>query len=317
VFITPQRRFDSASLSPPGFEAILPALAWPVVLGMFHVKHRRAFATVSVVGVTYATIWLAIQQAPLGIVLAGVSSRRSPCLWLFLSLTALCSLIRIPYAAPAYTFYYAPLAVLAVLALPGPRPFVLPLAAFLTAFAVLFVNPGHFTAEGDPIPDHGLTHLTIPRAGTLLVPTHEAALYEALVDTVNAHIPPNADLYAAPDCPQVEYLTHRPNPTPTFLDFLDAPSTHDAVALRAINSPHTAGAVIYHRPHASSPIDPTISAALRTQFPDSASIGTTFTVRWRPNTPQETAPPPAPRPSDPTAPTAQTARDTHAPPSPD
>jgi hypothetical protein len=306
VFVAPQRRFASATVPPPGIEGIIPALAWAFLLVPVRIPRPRGVALgvaalfalglvlVSHGGQAYATVWDALQQAGWCIVLAGTvalvrnesgDARQRLYLWLLLALTALCGMVRIPFAGSSYTFYYAPLAVLSVLAIVSMRPqgigpIVPPAACFLALFAVLFVNPTKFTAEGDRMPDHITRHLTIPRAGTLVVPVPVARQYEAVVATVNAHIAPGAALYAAPDCPQIEYLTQRPNPTPTFLDFLDDPATHDARALQGIAAPATGGAVIYHMPAASPVVDAPIAAALRARFPDSAVVGA-YTVRWR------------------------------------
>jgi hypothetical protein len=296
VFLTPQRRFTSASTAPPGLETIVPALAWAFLLVPIRTKHPRAVASVVAAGLAlvlalasrggtaYATVWDVVQHATWCIVLAGVLLVRNNIkVFLLLSLTALCSLVRIPYAAPAYTFYFAPLAVLSVLAILSARPrqkspLAIPATAFLALFAILLVNPGRFTAEGDAIPG-GTRLLVLPRMSVLRVPSREALQYEALWATVNAHIAPDAALYAAPDCPQVEYVTQRANPTPVFLDFLDDPATHDARAVHAIEATTTGGAVVYHRPHASQLVDTVIEAALRARFPDSAVVGA-FTVRW-------------------------------------
>jgi hypothetical protein len=297
VFVIPQRRFTSASTGPPGLETIVPALAWAFLLAPIRTKHPRAVASVTAAvlagvlvlasrgGTAYATVWDVVQQATWCIVLAGVLLvRDNTKIFLLLALTALCSLVRIPYAAPAYTFYFAPLAVLSVLAILSARPrqespLLIPVTAFLALFAILLVNPGRFTAEGDPILDHGTRQLALPRMSVLRVPSREALQYEALSATVNAHIARDAALYAAPDCPQVEYVTQRANPTPVFLDFLDDPATHDARAVHAIEATTTGGAVVYRRPHASPPVDTVIEAALRARFPDSAVVGA-FTVRW-------------------------------------
>jgi hypothetical protein len=307
VFIAPQRRFASATVPPPGIEGIIPALAWAFLLVPVRIPRPRlvaavvaallalALIAVSHGGRPYAAVWDAVQQAGWCIVLAGtvalvrdrIDARQRLYLWLFLALTALCGLVRIPFAGSSYTFYYTPLAVLSVLAIVSMRsggigPIVPPAAAFLALFAALFVNPTRFTADGDRMPDHGTRHLAIPRAGTLVVPVLVARQYEDVVATVNAHIAPGAALYAAPDCPQIAYLTERPNPTPTFLDFLDDPATHDARALQGIASLATGGAVIYHMPAASPLVDAPIAAALRARFPDSAVVGA-YTVRWRAN----------------------------------
>jgi hypothetical protein len=300
VFVGPQRRFTFASAPPPSPDtALFPALGWLLVLAPVK-RTRAALAAVSVAlatllaaawrgGAIYADLWLFIQHSSWCIVLAGVLTLprvKSPArqyLALFLSLTALCGLVRIPYAVPAYEFYYAPFEILTVLAIAylrptGPGPVIAPFAAFLALFAVGIVTPNRYTYDGFPIVKHPDVPLHIARTG-LMVPAPDAAEYEAVVRLVNLHVPPGAALYAAPDCPEIPYLTQRRNPTPTILDFLDDPSTHVANAVKAIEDPGTGGAVIYITPHQSPPLDPTISGAIRRRFPDSVAVGA-FVVRW-------------------------------------
>jgi hypothetical protein len=300
VFVGPQRRFTFASAPPPSPDtALFPALGWLLVLAPVK-RTRAALVAVSLAlaallavawhgGTVYADLWLFIQHSSWCIVLAGVltlPSVKSPgrqYLALFLCLTALCGLVRIPYAVPAYEFYYAPFEILAVLAIAylrpsGVGPMIPPFAAFIAIFAIGIVTPNRFTYDGFPIVKRPDVPLDIPRTG-LLVPAPDAAEYEEVVRLVNLHVPPGAALYAAPDCPEIPYLTNRRNPTPTILDFLDDPATHVATALKAIADPATGGAVIYTTPHQSRRLDPVISGAIRRRFPDSVTVGA-FVVRW-------------------------------------
>jgi len=304
VFLDPQRRFHFAAVAPPGFDTIIPALAWLFILVPMRVRRPRTVATVAVVllaalltaayvggGAPYAAIWSAIGHAPWCIVAAGVitvwrpglDARRRTILFLLVAVTALCGLVRIPYAETAYTFYFAPLEILTVLAIvwgrpEGPGPLVAPVAAFLVVIGVALVNPWRYTAEGDrlrPLPE---VPFAVARTG-ITVPVRDAAAYEAVVRLVATHVPPGAAIYAGPDCPEIFFLTQRRNPTPTLLDFLDDPARHEGIVLHAIADSTVGGAVIYRTPHQSPPIDSVIAQALRTRFPDSSVAGP-FTVRW-------------------------------------
>jgi hypothetical protein len=309
VFIDPQRRFHFAAVAPPGFDTIIPALAWLFILVPIRVRRPRTVATVAAVllavlvavayrsgGAPYAAIWSAIGHAPWCIVAAGVmtvwrpglDARLRTILFLLVTVTALCGLVRIPYAETAYTFYFAPLEILTVLAMvwarpEGPGPLVAPVAGFLFVLGVGLVNPWRYTAEGDPLRPPPEVPFAVARTG-ITVPVRDAAAYEAVVRLVATHVPTGAAIYAGPDCPEIFFLTQRRNPTPTLLDFLDDPARHDAIVLHAIADPAVGGAVIYRTPHQSPPIDAAVAEAVRTRFPDSTVAGP-FTVRWAPPAP--------------------------------
>jgi hypothetical protein len=308
VLVDPQRRFRYAAVAPPGFDTILPALAWLAILVPLEIRRPRIAGAVFTLllvallilawwgGAPYAAIWSAIGHAPwciaaagvLTVWRAGVEPRARAMLFLLVAVTAMCGLVRIPYAETAYTFYFAPLEILTVLAIvrlrpEGAGPFVAPVAAFLVVLGVGLVNPWRFTAEGDRLRPPLEVPFAVARTG-LTVPIRDAAAYETVVRLVATHVPAGAALYAGPDCPEIFFLTQRRNPTPTILDFLDDPARHDAIVLGAIADPTVGGAVIYRTPHQSPPIDSVVARAVRTRFPDSAVAGP-FTVRWAPPAP--------------------------------
>jgi hypothetical protein len=191
-----------------------------------------------------------------------------------------------PYANWLYVLFFAPLAILALLAIvttrpsgPGPRTALV--AAFFLVYGVIALNPGQVTVIGTRLPDDEAprTVLNIPRTG-LRTSAAEAAEYERLTALVQAHSGPGEFIYAAPDCPEVYFLAQRRNPTRTLFDFFDEPTGHDARVLRAIDSTHVRVVALNRWPLFSHRIDSALDAALRARFPNSINVGI-FVVRWR------------------------------------
>jgi hypothetical protein len=212
--------------------------------------------------------------------------RRREQLWLLVSMTALCSLVQIPYAGSYYILYFAPLAILALLAIVtsrqgGAGPRVAIAAVFFLAFGVVRVNPGHISVVGAYAPpaEWPATPLAIPRTG-LLSNAAASRRYTEVVGLLHDHSAPGGYTYAAPDCPEIYFLTQLRNPTRTLFDFLDDPRGRDARVLRAIDSTRVTAIALNSTPLFSGPIDPALAATLRARFPDSAVVGN-FVVRWR------------------------------------
>ncbi len=122
--------------------------------------------------------------------------------------------------------------------------------------------------------------LAIPRTGLRAAPV-KANRYERVVKLLRAHSRPGGFTYAAPDCPELYFLSQLRNPTRTLFDFLDDSAGHDARVVHAIDSVGVTAVVINTVPSFSNGIDSALALALRTRFPDSAVIDN-FIVRWRP-----------------------------------
>ncbi len=320
VFVEPAQRFTFELAPPVPLRTVPAALAWLLVLvpysaGRAATDRTTARRTERVMLVCYALVlaalayaaarggspfvgpWIMVSYVAPCAVLGGclllarrVSHGRLPSvrdeqLWLLLCVTALCSLVQMPYANWLYVLYFAPLAILALLAivttrLSGPGPRTALVAAFFLVYGVTALNPGQVTVIGTRVPDDEAprTALNIPRTG-LRASTAEAAQYERLTALVQAHSGPNDFIYAAPDCPEVYFLAQRRNPTRTLFDFFDEPAGHDARVLRAVDSANVRVVAINRWPLFSHRIDSTLDAALRTRFPNSTTVGN-FVVRW-------------------------------------
>jgi Dolichyl-phosphate-mannose-protein mannosyltransferase len=317
VLIQPIKRLDFTAVPPAPLRTVGAALAWLLVFvppprGMDG-RHREsrvvigAYITVLVCvaalavhgGRPYVAVWLVVCYVVPSVVLAGcILLARRPLpenlrlrqaqLWLLLCMTALCSLVQVPYAGPLYILYFAPIAILAVLATVatqsarlGPRAAIA--AGFFLVYGLTAVAPGHVSVwdgrlrAADTWPT---VPLDIPRTGLTSSPIF-AERYERVVALLHAHSRPGGFTYAAPDCPEVYFLAQLQNPTRTLFDFLDSPGDHDARVLRAIADRHVTALAINTFPMFSPPIDATLATALRDLYPDSAVVDN-FVVRWAP-----------------------------------
>jgi hypothetical protein len=104
--------------------------------------------------------------------------------------------------------------------------------------------------------------------------------YTRVTELLRDHSAPGGYTYAAPDCPELYFLSQLRNPTRTLFDFLDDPSGRDSRVLRAIDSTRVTAIALNSTPLFSAPIDSALTVSLRARFPDSAVVGN-FVVRWR------------------------------------
>ena len=215
-----------------------------------------------------------------------ISPLRQQQVVLLLALAAFCSLVQMPYAVAIYFCYVAPLLVLALAALLSAgkqRPGFLTgsVAAFYTAFAVLWFTPSYFIYMGRYyVPDQQIYPLTLARAGGLRVLPQQGKNYERLIRIVQEHANGSTYVYCAPDCPEVPFLSGLHNPTGTLFDFFENPAGHNRRTLEAIDSHEMKVVVIALDPIFSKPMSKDLQAALRQRFPEALRVGD-FEVRWR------------------------------------
>jgi hypothetical protein len=322
VFVEPAKRFQYALVPPASLWTLPAALPWLVVLvpppsgaaapdGAAQRRGDRLVLAAYVVvlallvatsvhgGRPYIGVWLTVCYVAPSAVLAGcvllisragrerIPAVRREQLWLLVCMTAMCSLIQIPQAGWGYILYFAPIAILTLLALlavrpsgSGTRPAVV--AGFFLVFGIAAVNPAHIALwEGAYLPPEvwPSVPLAIPRTGLKSIPI-VADGYQRIVSLLDAHSPPGGFIYAAPDCPELYFLSGRRNPTRTLYDFFDDSAGHDQRVLSAIDSLNLTAVAINTEPRFSPPMDSVLSSALRARFPDSAVVYS-FLVRWR------------------------------------
>jgi hypothetical protein len=193
--------------------------------------------------------------------------------------------VQFPFAHPLYFCYAAPLLMLTATALfasaTHPPRFILGvLIGFYLLFAVLRVTPGFINKMGlEYAPDAETERLTIARAGGLRVEWKEAQLYEKLIPLVQSHAA-GKFIFAAPDCPEVYFLSGLKSPTRHFFDTAEDTNGHFERTLKAIERLNVNVIAINKNPQFSGPLSPGLQGALERGFPNTAEVGT-FQVRWR------------------------------------
>jgi hypothetical protein len=312
IFATPSRaiRFASyAAESPITMISLSPFVA-PVLIGSELGKLGRAicgglFAIFAWLILIYsATIpaiyqfgWYSMKVAAPALVLSGAAILWVSCaqgkltmlrqqqIMLVVSITALTSLVQFPFEAGVYFFYVAPLLILMAAALfsssANPPRFVLAvLAGFYLLFAVLRVTPTFIDLVGHRFaPDIQIERLSLPRAGGLRVDPDAARMYEQLIPLIQTHAK-GKFIYAAPDCPEVYFLSGLQSPTRYYFDFSDDPMGHTERVLHALESLQVNVVAIRKLRQFSGPLPADLQNELEERYPRSTNVGF-FQVRWR------------------------------------
>ncbi len=235
-----------------------------------------------------AMLWL----PPLAGVVAAVlvlrkDPMRAPMLTLVLGAFGLASLVQVPFAAPVYFFYSAPLLVLVGIGAVGLGPgvrqrWLQATLAGLLVFTVLRLNSGFSLDLGFRFrPGVHSERLVLQRAMGLRVSAEDKEDYEALVELVDS-LDPGPTIYAGPDSPEVYFLTGRINPTPTLYELLaDDEGEGAADLMRALESENVRLIVVRPVPLFSSPLDTGLITELERRYPSARQIGR-FLVAWAP-----------------------------------
>lgn len=209
---------------------------------------------------------------------------RPAMLMLLLAMSAMVSLVQFPFTAPVYFCYVAPFALLAALGLIStiprlPRMIPAALLSVYAGFALLYLNPGAiYTARLTRSAAGTLERLALDR-GRIDVPSADNAEYAELVAMVRTHAR-TGYMYAAPDSPEVYFLSGLRNPTRVLFDFFVSRESRVAQTLGAIDRHAVSVIAINRRPAFSGPLPGALTWRLRQQFPHSDSVGR-FEVRWR------------------------------------
>jgi hypothetical protein len=200
---------------------------------------------------------------------------------------ALFTLVQVPFAAPIYVCYVAPLAALGMLAVTAELRLASPavplaLATTLSLFALTRMHPVFLSSLGYKYEPYApLSPLGMARAGRLRVPTREARDYAMLVETVREHAGgDSAYIYSAPDAPQVYFLTGLRNPTRTLYDFFDDSSGRTGRILDALRERDVRAVAINTNPEFSPKVAGDLRAALERAYPYARSVAD-FEIRWR------------------------------------
>ncbi len=331
LFVMPRFRYQFAVVAPPPWFALLTVL--PLLLLFLPTRlPRRALELIvagllalgllavllsSGVPIVHVYVWLPFRALVLLAVMAGLltlrrrgkvpaglkagvrmTAQQSDALFAVLATTSFVALIQIPTPYGIYFYYVAPLVVLALAAVAActpraSRPALVVLLVFATAFPLMWLNGGHPFSVGYWKPYDASDRLDVARGG-IFVPEADARRYEAVVALIDAHAPPGHPIWAAPDCPQIYFLSGRPNPTRTFFDFFAPTYAHADQLLANLDGLGIQVVVLNARQGFSAPIPPEVLARLAEHFPHAQAIEH-YTVRWR----QGTRPAAAPRPATP------------------
>ncbi len=309
VFVLPARRFSAAHWEGRWGDGLGAGLAFCGVLWLLKPPRRRGaleIATATVVGAlllgalaasshtrVYLALWGALWWLPPWVGLVGAMrvmvtatpTERDRKLFALFSIWGLVSLVEIPFAAPIYFFFSAPLLVMVALALGGDGPprrrrWLLVSIVFLLGFTVWRLNPGFIRNLGyGPAHDVQSHVLALPRSGGLRVDSADAHDYETLVAMVDA-LARGPYIYATPDCPEVYFLSGKRNPTPILYEFLDPARNTPARILDALDRAHVRVVVINRDPYFSAPIAGTLITELQKRYPLWREVGR-FLVVWK------------------------------------
>jgi hypothetical protein len=87
-------------------------------------------------------------------------------------------------------------------------------------------------------------------------------------------------MYAAPDCPEVYFLSGLESPTRHYFDYAEDPRDYSKRTLSVLDSLNVNTVAINRDPQFSGPMSPALYGSLQERFPNSTEIGK-FEVRWK------------------------------------
>ena len=310
VFVVPMRRFSLVSIHVPPLTTMFALIPFALLVLLAQrakegIQRREAVLLALLLllvlratngnAALYRIIWFAVRSLLPVMVLVGVivlsrereADARSPLLrsqaMLLLAVTALCNLVQLPFAAPIYFSYVAPLVVLAALVLyryMRPTATVMGLlVGFLALFAVLRVNFAPLPSMGvfyqAPYP---MAPLTLER-GQIDVPRMHAAVYDSLIPLLRARAR-GEYTWASPDTPEIYFLSGLRNPTRTFFEmFQDSTNTNEKL-LRTLDMHGVTAIVLNTSPAFSPEISRPLAVRLEARYPSSRWVGP-YLLRWR------------------------------------
>lgn len=311
VFVLPQKRIQFAALEMPpahwilaGLPLLAAVMPLPALARVPKLRSGYGSLMLCIVGalllvatphsvLSYQIIWQAARAfaallpvAICGMLISGyvrdATDRRN--LFAFATFLAWASLVQVPFSAPIYFCFVAPLAVIAAVAVAGhsaalTRPMLAVSVTVLLAFALVSMNRGYLHNLGifhQPLAID--TPLNLDRA-SLRVSQTDTISYRRVIELVGAHIG-EGQLVAGPDAPEVYFLTGRFSPSGTLFDFF----TNDLSAEGRLNDmpglPAASVVVLTHDRRFSLGVSAPLADKVRRLFPHSERVGT-LEVRWR------------------------------------
>ena len=308
VFILPQRRLVEASAKPLSLGSLGMGVPYVLLLlaGWRRAIPREALLAAILAGLlgtllalgnyppVYRITWAAAMAMPMAVVgvcifthvdrAYAIASSAHARVFLTVAMAATVALVQFPYATPIYFCYSATMTILAVTAFVSARPNAprklhLAVAAFFFLFAIVFVNRTYGWNLGVRFLAYEARSELVVSRGGLRVPDEDSRTYEEVVRVLQKHAA-GGTIYAAPDCPEVYFLSGFPNPTRVLFDFL-TPDPIDERAMASLVSGGSIRAVVINTvPLFSPPLEPGVIRLLEKHFPSSQEIGQ-FVVRFR------------------------------------
>ncbi len=318
VFVLPRMRFEFAARDSLPILGFLPAIALVVWVasapGVRTVRDRLLALVVggavltlvmmSHIDVVYRAVWWTLTSLGPVVAVAGawVLVRRTghgrgthsgSGALLVLAVFGFCNLVQIPFAAPIYFLYAAPLLLLLSTALvahgePASRGWFLFITIVLIAFSVWRLDTGFLYHLGFRYRAHRQTEaLTLERARGIRVSPEEKAELEELVRSLGS-LDTGPSVLALPDAPEVYFLTGLRNPTRTLVDFFEDSEGRTRRILSLTDDTGLQVVVLNQRRLFSPPVEGPLLDSLEARFRWSAEVGR-FRILWKgPNEPGDT-----------------------------
>ena len=240
-----------------------------------------------------SAIWLLPFVVPIGCLLLvklrrseRVSDQKRLSVFLMISMAAMISLVQYPFAAPIYFCYAAPLIAVAVLFIVTAQPTIakgshLAVLMFYLVFAICLMNPGYVYNLGFYYRQNEPQYTLELERGGIRVHEIYRGVYEKLVREIRLRAAKGSFIYAAPDCPEVYFLSGMQNPTRTMFDHLDDPVPNRADRiLKVLEEKRVRVVVINLWPQFSRSLDAGLYRSLGTRFPHGMGIDW-FVILWR------------------------------------
>jgi hypothetical protein len=308
------RRLDYTGAPLPSAVTVLAALPWALVFfwGTSGRAVREPWPVIGLVGLlgvvalfhggnpqVYRLAWYAVRPLVPIVVVAGClllrgtlpepANRNSGYLLILTAMTSLLGLVQFPFSGGIYFCYVAPMIVLLALYVTRlssgvPLRSLTVLVGVFSGFALIWLHSGSTYMLGYGYHRVHATTPLDPARGGILVRERDALLYRELTERIQRHTDADAYIYAAPDMPQVYFLSGRRNPTRTFFESTDAdyfdPAARDQRIMKQLEAHDVAFAVLGGRSEFARPPSPTIMAFLRERLPNEERVAG-YLVRWR------------------------------------
>jgi hypothetical protein len=312
VLVLPRLRFEFAAWDSPRLLGFLPAIgvvAWVAWTPSWDSAAGRgialaggalmlgAVAMTHVDGV-YRTVWWTLRSFGPVLAVAGAwillrRGRDGPARQgagkagglLVLAVFGFCNLVQIPFAAPVYFLYAAPLLVLLAIGLSGDRfgaanKRLMFATVVLVGFSIFRLDAGFLYHLGFRYRAHRQTEvLELPRARGIRVTPEEKDEIERLVNGV-LRLGAGPTILAIPDAPEVYFLTGLKNPTRALFEFFDDGPSRTEQVLSLLDDTQLDLVVLNRRRLFSPPVEGPLLDSLLARFPLTAEVGR-FRILWK------------------------------------